>query len=128
MIQDLVPVNHSRPWTEEELQDAISLHRSGKTWAQAAEAIGRTENALLAVMRYRGYMGKQAWTAKDEQQALAWKRDGMPVQEIAARTGRTAQAVATKLSVLGRDPAKARAPQFDSIPGWGPFLRWHSTI
>ena len=44
------------------------------------------------------------------------------------RVERTAQAVATKISVLGRDPARARAPQFDGIPGWGPFLRWHSTI
>lgn len=128
MIRELLPTNHSVPWTDDEIQGAIHLHKSGMTWAQAAEAIGRTENALLAVMRYRGYLGKQAWTAEDEQQALAWKREGASVQEIAARTGRTAQAVATKLSVLGRDPARARAPQFDGIPGWGPFLRWHSTI
>lgn len=120
MSQAPLPANHSRPWTEEALQDAVRRHSQGETWAHVAETLGRTERAILQILRKRGIRTRDLWTREAEQQAMAWHQEGMPIEAIAERLERSRSSVDTKIKRL-RQALRTR-PRASGMPGWCLFL------
>lgn len=128
MSLEMLHAHHGRPWTSDEIQDAIRLHKSGMTWAQVADELCRTENAVLAALRKSVH--RRPWTAEEDRQCLEWHKDGIPVHEIATRLGRTKTSTGIRVSLLLYGRTNQRQPhslQTSGVPGWGPFLIWRKT-
>ena len=120
------PANHSRPWTDADIQEILILHKKGNSWKQVAEKVGRTYNAILHALRDRGLRTWMPWTPDDEQLALDLHGEGLSHREIADRLGRTKGSVDTKLNWLANDYSglHARRKAQDIVPGWGLCLVW----
>lgn len=117
----MIPDNHSALWTEAEVDEAIRLHAEGLTWAQVADLLGRTENAVLGAIRHKRKPAPTPWTEKEDLRCLELRMEGMPYHEIARLLERSQPSVVRRLSTLMRGAPKRSRP---GVAGWGPFLRW----
>ena len=101
-----------RYWTEDEINKAIDLFNSGKSYEEIATIINRSEMAVKYTLRQNGYsyMLPQHWKGYE----FKYLKDNyltMTYQEIAEHLGRSTKAVAAKAEELGykkRDMIRSR--------------------
>lgn len=120
---------HGRRWTDEEIHQALSLHKEGLTWAQVAERLGRTRHGVMHALRDHGHRVNYLWTEEEEKKGQALRLGGMSYKEIAQILGRSRASVETRLRNLnhGRhyhNPNSRGKEIRETIHGWGPLLIW----
>lgn len=89
-----------RKWMAEEIIEAEKLFGNGKTYAEIATTINRTEWAVANLLRNMGYKDHKYWN-DDEIQYLNDNYKNMTYVEIADKLGRTTSAVTWKAENLG---------------------------
>lgn len=91
-----------RKWTEEEIKQAESLFKNGKSYLEIAEIINRSEWAVANLLRNMGYsyMLPKYWKGK-ELKFLRENYENMTYLEIAEALGRTTKAISAKAEELG---------------------------
>ncbi|MBQ4583794.1 MAG: hypothetical protein IJA94_02780 [Bacilli bacterium] len=91
-----------RRWSSEEINQAITLFKNGKNYAQIAEIINRSEWSVAYILRNNGYSYRlpQYWKGSE----LLYLRENymnMTYEEIGIVLGRTTKAVGAKAEDLG---------------------------
>lgn len=91
-----------RVWTDDDIEQAENHFKSGKSYAEIAGLINRSEGAVCALLRSRGYSYKlpQFWKG-NELKYLKDNYKNMTYAEIATELGRTEKAVAAKAEEMG---------------------------
>ena len=91
-----------RKWTEDEIKQAESLLKMGKSYLEIAKKIKRSELAVAYLLRGMGYSYSlpQYWKGK-EVKYLRENYNEMTYLEIAKHLNRTPKAVAAKVEELG---------------------------
>ena len=107
-----------RKWIEEEITQAENLFKSGKSYAEIAEIINRSEASVANLLRNRGYsyMLPQFWKGK-EIKYLRENYENMTYSEIAEFLGRTSKAVGYKANELGFQKKLVRKRKNDESNG-----------
>ena len=92
------------PWTKEEDEELMRLRSLGKTYAQCAEAIGRTlggcESRWRTLHSPKSRPAPAMWTP-EEDALLAELWHVLPVEQISERLGRTVKGIYRRAHRLG---------------------------
>ena len=96
------PPQEYKEWSKQELNHAINLFDIGKTYAEIAERIGRSENSVAAMLRQSGLSFRMAkYWQENELEYLGKNYKEKTYAEIAKKLGRTEKAVSFQASRLG---------------------------
>ena len=99
-------VQNWMPWTREEDAELMRLRQLGRTYAQCAEAVGRTVSACWSRMAWlakaaeRESLAPNPWT-REEDARLRELWSVLSVAQIAERLGRTPKGVYRRANRLG---------------------------
>lgn len=106
-------VQNWMPWTREEDAELMRLRQLGRTYAQCAEAVGRTVSACWSRMAWlaktagRESLAPNPWT-REEDARLRELWSVLSVVQIAERLGRTPKGVYRRAGRIGLASGKAR--------------------
>ena len=99
------------PWTKEEDEELMRLRAMGKTYAQCAEAIGRTlggcESRWRTIHSPKGRSAPAMWTP-EEDALLAELWHVLSVEQISERLGRTVKGIYRRAHRLGLTSGEAQ--------------------
>jgi hypothetical protein len=90
-----------KPWAPD-LPRLKALIAEGKTYAECAEILGRTQSAIENVVDRRKLGKLKKWTSEEMRVLLDRRLQAHPIPDIAASLGRTPQSVEYKWGLLAR--------------------------
>lgn len=112
------------PWSKEEDEELMRLRSLGKTYAQCAEAIGRSLNSCESRWRTihlpKSRPAPSMWTP-EEDDLLRELWHVLPVEQISERIGRSVKGIYRRAARLGltsgesQEPKKTWTPEDDAV-------------
>jgi len=116
------------PWTKEEDEELMRLRAMGKTYAQCAEAIGRTlggcESRWRTIHSPKSRPAPALWTS-EEDALLAELWHVLAVEQISERLGRTAKGIYRRAHRLGLTSGEFQGPKVPWTPDEDAVLKAH---
>ena len=119
---------NSMPWTREEDEELMRLRALGKTYAQCAEAIGRTlggcESRWRTIHSPKSRPAPAMWTP-EEDALLAELWHVLPVEQISERIGRSAKGIYRRATRLGLTSGESQGLKKPWTPEEDAVLKVH---
>ncbi len=116
------------PWTREEDGELMRLRAMGKTYAQCAEAIGRSLNGCESRWRTlhspKSRPAPAMWTPEEDAE-LAELWHVLPVEQISERIGRSAKGIYRRATRLGLTSGEFQGPKVPWTPEDDAVLKEH---
>lgn len=116
------------PWTKEEDEELMRLRAMGKTYAQCAEAIGRTlggcESRWRTLHSPKSRPAPSMWTS-EEDALLAELWHVLPVEQISERIGRSVKGIYRRATRLGLTSGEFQGLKVPWTPEEDRVLREH---
>ena len=116
------------PWTKEEDEELMRLRALGKTYAQCAEAIGRSLNSCESRWRTlhspKSRPAPSMWTP-EEDALLADLWHVLSVEQISERIGRSPKGIYRRAARLGLTSGKVQGPKVPWTPDEDAVLKAH---
>ena len=117
-------------WTREEDEELMRLRSLGKTYAQCAEAIGRTlggcESRWRTIHLPKSRPAPAMWTP-EEDAILAELWHVLPVEQISERIGRSEKGIYRRAARLGLTTGESQGPKKPWTPDLPPHAGWHGS-
>jgi hypothetical protein len=116
------------PWTREEDEELMRLRAIGKTYAQCAEAIGRTlggcESRWRTLHSPKSRPAPAMWTPEEDAE-LAELWHVLPVEQISDHIGRSVKGIYRRAARLGLTSGESQGPKKPWTPEEDAVLKEH---